>query len=160
MRASGRESPAAPSFIFIQSSERLGNTFVIISPYETSPAEVASLRCDTFHCHRKSTYLYEEDHLPADPRSPLLANKPICIDRLSWRLAGRAARPPSLSCSSGVERHPDGSLKSLHSERIGQDPRPLIGVGLFSRFFTEGPSRGAMATHDGGRKILHGREKD
>lgn len=39
-RAPGRESPAVPSFIFIQcqSTERLGNTFIIISPYETSPA--------------------------------------------------------------------------------------------------------------------------
>lgn len=158
--ASGRESPAALSFIFIQSIGRLGNTFIIISTYETSPAEVASLRCDTSHCHCKSTYLYEEDHLLADPRSPLPANKPICIDRLSWRLVGRAAQPPSLSSGSGVERHPDGSLKSPHSQRIQQDPRPLIGASSFRRFFTQGPSRGAMATHDGGRNSLHVREKD
>lgn len=43
------------------------------------------LPCDTFHYRSKSTYLYEEDHLPVDPWSPLPANKPICIDRLSWR---------------------------------------------------------------------------
>lgn len=96
-----------------------------------------SLRGDAFPHRRRATYLYEEDHLPADPWSPLAANKPICIDRLGWRVAGRAARPPPLSCGSGMERHPDGSLKSL----LPKDPRPLIGGGLFSRFFPEAPWR-------------------